>query len=265
MALPILGYTNRVLAATLTAGSSASGLGPENVQDPHGCAASGWQTAAGVLTPGGGAYLRIDAGASATWRAFLLARTNLSASAQVRWRVSANSDLSSPVYDSGTITAGIVAGFGQSLVLAGAAVSGRYCGVDITDSSNPDNLVNIPHVYAGPVWQPSRGLSYASSKGRERSGSDLTTRGGQKWKEPFFSLRRFDIALDNVAAADVGPELEAMEMIAELGTNILFCPDPDDDPNRATIFGDLVSLSDITYPYQSTDFRAWRGRISERL
>jgi hypothetical protein len=122
MALPIIGYTNRVLAGTLTAGSSASGLGPENVQDPHGCAASGWQTVAGVLTPGGGAYLRIDAGASVTWRAFLLARTNLSTAAQVRWRVSANSDLSSPTYDSGTVTAGIVSGFAQV-----AAAAFRSC------------------------------------------------------------------------------------------------------------------------------------------
>jgi hypothetical protein len=85
----VFGWDNHLLAASLSAGSEASAeLGVTNLQSEHGDPASSWQTAAGVLTPQAGAWFVGDTGiATSRWRAFCLARANLTSSARVRWRV----------------------------------------------------------------------------------------------------------------------------------------------------------------------------------
>jgi hypothetical protein len=81
----LLGYQNRIAASGLTAGSAVLPLG--NWQNDYGSPSTGWQTAAGVVAPTAGAWALIDAYASVTWRAFLLARTNLTSAASVRNRI----------------------------------------------------------------------------------------------------------------------------------------------------------------------------------
>lgn len=83
MALPIWGYDNRLLSATLTASAEVTGLGAGNVALPLGSAAEAWQTPLGTTT----AWLLAETEKDTTWRAFLLARTNLTTNATVRWRV----------------------------------------------------------------------------------------------------------------------------------------------------------------------------------
>lgn len=84
----LLGWRNAIETGALAAGAATAELPVSNLATPHGDASSGWQTPAGVTTAAAGGWFQIDAGAAgATWRAFLLARTNLSAGAAVRWRV----------------------------------------------------------------------------------------------------------------------------------------------------------------------------------
>jgi hypothetical protein len=84
MSNSLFGWKNLVLsAAALVASSEASGLSAGNLQTQQGAPSEAWQTAAGVTE----ASLVVDAGAAETWRAFLLARTNLTPAATVRWRV----------------------------------------------------------------------------------------------------------------------------------------------------------------------------------
>jgi hypothetical protein len=78
------GWENRVLSAPLLqASDEVAGLTAGNLQTQHGAATEAWQTPSGVTS----ASLLIDAGSVVTWRAFLLARTNLTPAATVRWRV----------------------------------------------------------------------------------------------------------------------------------------------------------------------------------
>lgn len=79
----MLGWKNQVTAGVLTQQTSgAAGMDPSQLQSDQGSAATAWQTA------GLGAQLTIDSGSDTTvWRAFLLARTNLTAAATVHWRV----------------------------------------------------------------------------------------------------------------------------------------------------------------------------------
>jgi hypothetical protein len=82
----LFGWKNWLLSATaLVVSSEAPGLTAGNLQTQQGAPSEAWQTQAGVTN----ASLLIDMGATASWRAFLLARTNLSPAAKVRWRVGA--------------------------------------------------------------------------------------------------------------------------------------------------------------------------------
>lgn len=74
-------------ASLVTAGSEASGMGiAAGWASVHGSPSTAWQTKAGVTTSANGAWAIINAGSSVTLRAFLLARTNLTTAATVRWR-----------------------------------------------------------------------------------------------------------------------------------------------------------------------------------
>src|SRR6185503_2398699 len=80
------GFTNLIDAAALTAGSEAAGLEITNLQDPIGSPSVAWQTLAGDLTAADGAYFVCDAGYTATINGLVLARGNLSATAQFLFR-----------------------------------------------------------------------------------------------------------------------------------------------------------------------------------
>lgn len=107
MANAIFGYQNRVPAASLTGSTAAAGLDVTQLQNDTGVASTAWQTTttAGTLT--------IDSGSDAsTWRAFLLARTNLTAAATVRWRVgSVESLIEAPQALSANFSGGAPAGW----------------------------------------------------------------------------------------------------------------------------------------------------------
>lgn len=87
MANAVFGYNNLIESGTLVAGSEAAGLTVSQLKVPQGSTATSWQTATGVKTAAAGAWFTVDAGSETTWQAFLLARTSLTPSAEIRWRV----------------------------------------------------------------------------------------------------------------------------------------------------------------------------------
>ncbi|MFC5358265.1 phage head spike fiber domain-containing protein [Azospirillum himalayense] len=93
MAKHLWGYQSHLLTGTVQAGSEVQGLPASNLQNDQGDTASAWQTAQGVVTSAAGAWLVVDAGADVTWRAALLARTNLTSAAQIRVRVGSRSSV----------------------------------------------------------------------------------------------------------------------------------------------------------------------------
>lgn len=72
---------NWVRQGRLTASSQVGELGVGNLQSDHGGAWAGWQTA------GTSASLRVEMPQAVPWRVMLLARSNLTPAATVRWRV----------------------------------------------------------------------------------------------------------------------------------------------------------------------------------
>lgn len=85
MSNAIFGFDNSARTAAISASASAAGLGPEQMQNPHGAASTSWQTPSGTTT----AHVVLDAGSAVGWDAFGVFNSNLTPSAGVRWRVGA--------------------------------------------------------------------------------------------------------------------------------------------------------------------------------
>ncbi|MFH5927543.1 hypothetical protein [Roseomonas xinghualingensis] len=247
---------NWVRHGRLTAGSQVNGLGVGNLQNDHGSPSMGWQTV------GTGSWFEIDMGVDVPWRAFVLARTNLTPLAAIRWQVS--NSAGALVYDSGEIPAGVVPGIGQSVHILGGEVAGSICRCYFGDPSNPDGFVNIALAYAGPLTQTKRNFSYGASVGRTQAGADVRSRGGALFRNLHWAARRWDVQFAALTDAEVWPLVMALDLHARRGGNVLFVPRPNHpDVARETIYGTLTTTSDPTL----TDYsrRDWRATIEERL
>lgn len=169
-------------------------------------------------------------------------------------------------YDSGKVSAGVQPGFGQSVVIAPAEVTGRVCVLDVSNTSNPDAFLNIPLAYAGPVWTPLTNISYETTFGRDDQVDEVTSRGGAEFPSVQWVRRRWDVSLQGIRASEVWTQAMALDLAARTGGNVLFVPDPAGaNAARETVYGRLKSLADLSFPFGNADRRAWRARITERL
>lgn len=264
------GWLNQVKTAALSVGSAAANMGAGNLQIDQGSPDVGWQTASGVLTDAAGAWLLIDSGNSATvWRAFGLFRGNLSAAATVRWRVGSalsGGRITTASYDSGTIAAGVLPGYLQSLVVAPADQVGRYCEVDINDSANPDAFINIPLAYAGPLFMPTVAASFSSTVGRTDQTDEVVTLGGQEFPMNRYVQRVWSVNLARITIAETWASVMELDRVCRAGGNVLFAPDVTSAHLAAeAVFGRVKSPSAVSYPYGGSDSRAWTASLTERL
>jgi hypothetical protein len=267
----LLGWDNYAKVALLSTGSAEANLGASNLASDQGSPSVAWQTLSGVLQDGDGAWLVIDMGSPVPWRVFGLFRTNLTPQCQVRWRVGATLSAGriadgSPAYDSGWISANIAPGYQQSIVIANNTASGRYCELDLSDTGNPDGFLNIPLAYAGPVFQPLSGITYASTVGRDDQTIELVTRGGQEYPLLLWTRRHWQIAMDGIRVGEVWNSIGELDRAARAGGNILFVPDfASGYVQQEAVFGRLKMTADVSFPYQAADRRAARFTITERL
>lgn len=267
MGVSAFGWINRVTTGALSVVSSASNMGAGNLQDDQCSSDSAWQTPSGTVT---GAWLVIDSGdTSSAWRAFGLFRTNLTGNATVRWKVGntlSTGRVSSPSYDSGTISAGIVPGYLESLVIPTSNQTGRYCEVQIDDSGNPDTFINIPGVYAGPLFIPAVSIGQASTFGRTDTTDEVVTRGGQEYPINRSIARAQSVALASITEAETWNSVMEIDRVARAGGNVLFAPNVTSATlNREAVFGRLRNASPVSYITLAGDVRAWSATVSERL
>lgn len=153
----LLLWDNQADAALLSAGSEIATLPGANVQQTH--LSRKWHTQAGVKS----SFLVFDMLSSVACALLAVLGTNLTAAATLRLRASDADPTAQDGQrlDTGTISAGVKAGYGAAYQ-AFAAASARYWRLDLTDTSVPDNL-QVGRVALGPSWQPSVGQLYGWS------------------------------------------------------------------------------------------------------
>jgi hypothetical protein len=260
----VIGASNLVLGATITAGSQVSSLPGSNVQGPHGSPSTGWQTVAGVTTAASGAFLTIAPTAGAQiWRVMGIFGTNLTTQATVTFQLY---NSLGPTLVWSTAVSGPAAGYRQAVAIAPTDVTADYLVIRIDDGFNSDGFINVPLAFAGPGWFPSRGISYASTFGRESSVLETIARGGQEFPVPLWLRRKWPIQFAALTTADLWTNLDPLLIAAHAGINVFFAPD-DGSAYLAqeAIFGRLKITSDVSYPFHNADRRQISLTITERL
>ncbi|MFC7611635.1 hypothetical protein [Teichococcus aestuarii] len=258
----LFGYRNWLLSGVLTATSQVASLPVSNLATPHADVTNQWRTASGARS----ASFVIDTGdTAAIWRLFMLAATNLNQNALVRWIVSNNADLSSPSYDSGWRNAGSLHGYQQSVVIAPAEVTGRYCQCSLNNGSNPDPFLSVGLAYAGPAYQPAPNLAADTAWLVQPARDAVQTRGGQHYVTQRYRQRGWDIAFTSIPSAELLASVAEMMRVADTGANIAFVPFIEGQPSREAVLGLLQTASGIGYLDMAAQYRTWRAQIMERL
>nr|WP_314074418.1 hypothetical protein [uncultured Roseococcus sp.] len=261
MANGCLGWINRLDAGAITAASEIPAAPVTNVITQQG--AEPWITAYGVVTSASGARLQCDAGAATTWRAFCLARTNLTALGTVRWRLGTTAG-AGDVMDSGAL-AGVVPGIGQHVHVAPVELTARYLTVDIDDDGNPDRQLMIGFAWAGPVLQPRINFGWDAAEGLQHRTDRAESAGGQGFVRPMWERRSWTVGLQ-LDQAEVTGKAAEIDRHGRRGASVLFVPRPDGSPMSEAVLGELTDPAPFTWPFRGeAGIRAWRATIVERL
>lgn len=263
-----LGWNNYFYTGTISANSAEVGLGPTNLSLFQCTASSGWQTENGIVaySSDGKALLKCVFPVAGTLvRGVGLFNTNLTQSAYIyaiAWR-----DLGAgPVVVEQLNFRGPLQGYRQVVGLFSADLTADFVQITFEDAGNPDGHLNIGGAFCGPMWLPRYGLTYDTTFGRKQSFDRFLTRGQQLFKTPLGAQRTLGLAFDAVAQDEAWDELGEMLRILDLGGNVLAIPDVTSvDVYREAVFGDLETMSDVSFQLRSIDARAWRGQVTERL
>lgn len=252
MSRAVIGYSNSALLGSVAASSSVGGLGPDQLQNDQG----GPDYALQIPSTSG----TITITYTGVYHLFGLFRHNLTTGATVTWVVKNGAS----TVMTGTSLAP-VAGFRQSVYMAPAAVNGTSMVVTISDAGNPDGFLNIPLIYAGPLFQPAVGLDYQSSPGRQAQQVKTTTRSGAVIIRTDWIKRTYDMVFNDLKDVEVAA-IDEIDLSGYQGNNILFVPNPASLLiNKEAVFGELQPASGVTYPKQAADARGYRATMVERL
>ena len=253
----VLGWQNEAMTGPVVVSSAVSGLGPEQLQNDQGGASTAWQTPAGTTS----ASILLTRPAGTRWRAFALARTNLSPGAVVTWNV-----LDGAAATFVATSDPVVPGFGQAVMVAPDEVTGDTMQVNISDPGNADGFLSAALLYAGPVWQPARNYGYASAILAEEGTVETRTRAGAEYVRNDWTRRGFDLSLGAVAPEEVWARVLVLDRYARRGGNVLLVPSPGGaQQNTQAVFGRLKPTAPIGYANNSARTRTWRATIMERL
>lgn len=171
-----------------------------------------------------------------------------------------------PVYDSGVLSSQVVAGYRQAVHVLSAAITARYLRVDLADATNPENLLRIGQMFAGPLVRPLRNFGFGSTQGRAAVTPAPLTRGGQEFPELHHVRRAWSISMPVLHPDDVHLFVEEMQRASEAGGNVLFLPFPEGAAvAREAVFGRLLAPASVGWAGNTIRARTWSATISERL
>lgn len=273
----MLAWDNCVLSkgartAVLYASSAAATLPISNLQDMTGSPSMAWQSAYGTTQYGTGigAWFGLGLGSGQPIGALALARTNLTATATVRWLLDYGTPSSPTIvslqWDSGDVANTVIPGFGQSVIIPPAGITCATVHCYINDQYNPDGFINVPLAFIGAAWQPLTNLSINTTHGRDDQTAEVVTRGGQEYPLLYWQRRRWDLDFQGIRTSEIWPYVDDLDRTARLGGNVLLVPNPaSSNIGREAVLGRLKARADLGYFQGAQDRRTWKATITERL
>ena len=268
MANALIGYRNRIDAATLSGGSWTAALPLGNLQSTI-----IGKVARSSSPLNSSTKFDMDLGAARAIRGVGIVGHNLSLSANYRIRGASDAGFSSVLSDSGWLAAWpggfdpeAVNDFSWTLPYSlSAPVSARYWRVEIDDTTNSDGFVQIGRVFIGEAWQPITNMSVGASIAWEDGTGVQTALSGAEYFSPVPVFRVARFTTENMTEVEALASASAIQRISGVSGEVFFQWDPDDAAYapQLSFLGRLRTLSPIEAPrYQAWD-NAWE--IKERL
>lgn len=278
-AIVAINRVDALYSAVVTAGNTLISLPPANLQDRQISKVARLNTTVAANT-----WWQVDFSTTRVIDIVALINHNLSQSATWRVRLSAASDMSSPVYDSGTVAAWApVGGYGSlpwgvfswgddvqpfelafynasSFAVCPSTVSARYLRVDLTDTTNSAGYLQAGRLVAGPAWFPSLNMMFGWSIGWIDESTVDRSLGGQVYidEKPRYRVVRFSMAslAEEEALAQGFDFLQRRKGVAG---DVLMIPQPgrSDLFLHEAIYGRMRSLGPVVGPspfVRSIDF-----------
>lgn len=187
----------------------------------------------------GACILQYDAGSAVPWDCVGLFGLNWTTAATIRIEIGTTAG-GNDIYDSGTISAGIVPGYKQSVNILPSTQTGRYLKVAIADASNPSSYLVAGLAYLGPLWSPTRNFAYAQAAGWQDDSTVQTAKGGQKYFIQSPPYRKQTFKLENLTESELWAYAAEMDRLCTIQQNVLFVPTPGGTyQNQEAVFGTM--------------------------
>ncbi len=273
MANCMIGFPNRIDAATLSGGSWSAGLPLANLQSR--VIGKVARTADAALPS---TNFDIDLLSSKSIRLFGLVNHNFSLAATYRLRGANISDFSTTVYDSGATflnvwpvvypytsleweddnwwsgqyTAEQITGYMAALiVILPSGTLARYWRLEINDTTNASGYVQIGRPFIGPAWQPTVNMSYGAALGWETKTEIQEALGGAEYFQARTPFRVQRFGLDWMTQDEAFANAFEIQRRAGIDQELLWIHDPDDTVHalRRRFLCRMRALSAIEFPY----------------
>lgn len=238
MANVVLGYSDHVAGGTVTASTELPTLPAINLQHPF-MAPNRWRSTANVAT------IDVDFGAAYSNGVIALLKSNLTAAATFRLRLSNSPSMTPTVYDTGVsqINAGVDTHYGNLIHILPTAQSSQYLRLELTDSSL--TYIEAGRLFSGAKFQPSHNYAYDYKRTTLDSVRFTESESGQNWTE--VGVRKEEVRLHFEALTDAEVQSDfAFIRLTGRHKDVLAVLNPaSSNLGRDSIFGQITeNLSD---------------------
>lgn len=203
----------------------------------------------------GSTEIFVDHGSAKSARVLILAATNLSASATIRWKRGTTND-SDNVANSGSLNAWafvplVYNGKNHNIIIVlPSTTSARYDTIEITDTTNPAGYVDVGYLWISDLFIPTVSAAYGLKDELVDLSSGSRSESGAFWPVRRRKLRATSFVLEwlSQSEADV---LHELQRVAGTTEPVVYIPDLDDRnlQQRYGGIGVLSELSPIDYPF----------------
>lgn len=218
--------------------------------------------------------ITLDLGEPKLLQVFALLKNNFSYFSKLRILVSANSDMSSPLYDSGFVYAipetqpGVVDGWGafgwgstipfaqlkqitvNTVHVAPAAYIARYVRFEIDDTTNPDGFLDIARCIVSDLTEAMVNPDYGMKLGYVDRSTDSEAENGTIYTDRRKAYRKLSMTFSNMSEGWVMAKF-FNNIDRDKGTagDFLVIPQPDkpEQLNNQAIYGKLTTTSDVEF------------------
>lgn len=253
----LLFYQNLVDTASLSASSSVGTLPVTNLADYR-------PTIVWRATGRTAEYVQADLGSTQFVQSVIAWNHNWTNASTIRLRVSNNSDMSSPTYDSGTVDgwpsivgageggagiggaggAPILSAFNQyrfyRVLLIPGSVSGRYVRLDMADPTNSAGYVQMGRLFIGSYLQPTINFQYGWKLGWKDLGLATRTDSGSVRFSKRGKHRVLELSWDYLEQGEALVSFDDIGRIVGMSRDMFAVPMPDAGTSlqyRTAIYG----------------------------